>query len=483
MAAISFFLLLPQLTVFVHSLSREQTVGGMNQEMAGHAMGKPLNAVMSMTPPTQGAMSAGVQGQDTTVSSNTSFPAAAGPKEPPAGVGQAQGYRIGCQGHMNHGPGMQPAATQGSNYALKMSSPSQNSPGLAPGQPGSMLSPRHRVSPGTAGSPRLPPSQFSPAGSLHSPAGAMCGSTGNSHSYTSSSLNALQALSECHGVTLGQSLGSPDRKMGSPGNVPVNAPHPMTKMNSSDFKESLGSYGDQAAPDLAQDEACGDQKEDKENSLGQFGGGEGGEAQSRLHDSKGHTTKLLQLLTTKSEQMDPSSPAADPGCKDPGGPGGVAPNQGPGTAGSHAPSLKEKHKILHRLLQNTNPSPVDLAKLTAEATGKDLSQDSAGGLTAVAELAAKQEPGSPKKKDNALLRYLLDKDDTSLQDKGIKMEPVETKIDGSKLATVKTEKQDSDYDRSEQVSVKSNFPQFIMEARWAMRMSQDAVFWSCSRLK
>ncbi|XP_061094159.1 nuclear receptor coactivator 2 isoform X1 [Conger conger] len=425
----------PQLYMSLHILQREQTVGGMNQEMAGQTMGKPLNAVMPMTPPTQAAMSVGVQGQDTTISSNTSFPATAGPKEPPAGVGQAQGYRFGCQGPMNHGPGMQPATPQGSNYALKMSSPSQSS---------AMLSPRHRVSPGMAGSPRVAPAQFSPAGGV-------CGSTGNSHSYTSSSLNALQALSECHGVTLGQSLGSPDRKMGSPGNMAVNAPHPMTKMNNSDFKESLGPYGDQAAPDPAQDEVCGEQKEDKENSLGQFSGGEGGEAQSRLHDSKGHATKLLQLLTTKSEQMDPSSPTADPGCKDPTGAGGAAPNQGPGTAGSHATSLKEKHKILHRLLQNST-SPVDLAKLTAEATGKDLSQDAAGGITAVAELAAKQEPTSPKKKDNALLRYLLDKDDTSLQDKGIKMEPVETKIDGSKLATVKTEKQDSGYDRSEQSS-------------------------------
>ncbi|XP_064189129.1 nuclear receptor coactivator 2 isoform X2 [Anguilla rostrata] len=438
----------PQLYMSLHILQREQTVGGMNQEMAGQAMGKPLNAVMSMTPPTQGGMPTGVQGQDTTVSSNTSFPAAAGPKEPPAGVGQAQGYRFGCQGPMNHAPGMQPATPQGSNYALKMNSPSQS----GPGQPGSMLSPRHRVSPGMAGSPRVPPAQFSPAGSLHSPAGGMCGSTGNSHTYTSSSLNALQALSECHRVTLGPSLGSPDRKMmGSPGNVAA-----MAKMNSStDFKESLGPYGDQAAPEQAQDEACGDQKEDKENSLGQFGGGDPGEAQSRLHDSKGHT-KLLQLLTTKSEQMEPSSPAAapggDPGCKDPAAAaGGAAPNQGPGGPGSQATSLKEKHKILHRLLQNST-SPVDLAKLTAEATGKDPAQDAPGGMTAVAELAAKQEPASPKKKDNALLRYLLDKDDTSLQDKGIKMEPAESKIDGSKLATVKTEKQDSGYDRSEQSS-------------------------------
>ncbi|KAI1889078.1 hypothetical protein AGOR_G00175350 [Albula goreensis] len=458
----------PQLYMSLHILQREQTVGGMNQDMAGQSMGKPLNPAMSMTPPTQGGLSApGVQGQDTTISSNTGFSTGTGPKEPAgavAGTGQAQvqaqaSYRFGCQGPMNHAPpGMQAAATpQGSNYALKMNSPSQSSPSLAPGQPGSMLSPRHRVSPGMAGSPRVPPAQYSPAGSLHSPAG-MCSSTGNSHSYTSSSLNALQALSECHGVTLGQSLGSPDRKMGSPGNTTAANPNPLAKMNSADFKDSMGPYGEQTGPDPAQDETCGDQKEDKENSLGgQFGGGgEGGsDAQSRLHDNKGHT-KLLQLLTTKSEQMEPSSPVSapggDPGCKDPSAVGGAAgAGQSSGAGGSHATSLKEKHKILHRLLQNST-SPVDLAKLTAEATGKDLSQDAAGAMASVPELATKQEPTSPKKKDNALLRYLLDKDDTSSQDKGIKMEPTESKIDGSKLVTVKTEKQDSSYDRTDQSS-------------------------------
>lgn len=108
--------------------------------------------------------------------------------------------RFGGSGGLNHVTGMQAAAPQGSNYALRMNSPSQGSPGVNPGQPSSMLSPRHRVSPGLAGSPRIPPSQFSPAGSLHSPVG-VCSSTGNSHSYTNSSLNALQALSEGHGFS------------------------------------------------------------------------------------------------------------------------------------------------------------------------------------------------------------------------------------------------------------------------------------------
>ncbi|XP_066577069.1 nuclear receptor coactivator 2 isoform X2 [Amia ocellicauda] len=444
----------PQLYMSLHILQREQTVCGMNQDMTGQGLGKQINSVNPMTPPNQGGMSTGMPGQDTTVSSNTNFSAMGGLKDQ-AGMGQMSGNRFGCPVVMNHNPGMQPATPQGSNYALKMNSPSQSSPGMTSGQ-NSMLSPRHRVSPGMAGSPRVHPSQFSPAGSLHSPAG-MCSSTGNSHNYTSNSLSALQALSEGHGVTLGQSLASPDRKMGnaqsSPGNV---NPHPLTKMGSS---ESFGLFGDQPPSETTQPEGgshLAEQKDNNENSLSQFSGGERTDAQSRLHDGKGHT-KLLQLLTTKSEQMDPSSPlaaaAGDPNNKDSmtGGVGGGSQSAATG----QGTSLKEKHKILHRLLQNSS-SPVDLAKLTAEATGKDLSQEGNSGNTVPgSELNIKQEPVSPRKKDNALLRYLLDKDDTVLQEKSIKLEPGEGKMDScnsTKMANVKTEKQDTGYERSEQSS-------------------------------
>lgn len=446
----------------------------MSQEMGGgQGMGKALNPASSMG--NQGGMGSGPQGQDTTVSSNTStststssssgpsFPGQGGPKEPGASpMGPSPGYRFNCPGPAGGGPG------QGGTYGPMKNSPSQSSP--------SMLSPRQRGSPGAAGSPRLPPPQFSPAsagggavgsgnsggGGLHSPAPG--------HGY-SNSLQQLQALSECHGVSLGGSgLSSPDRKtMGSPAAAALSA-HMLSKMAAGAGGGADGFGSDPSQQNQGMDpshtpghqsEDGSDSKDEKDGSLGGFGGpGTGDSAsdpQSRLHDGKGHT-KLLQLLTTKTEPIEPPSPpmhgAGDPSCKDPssGGPGGMG---GPGPAGGHGTSLKEKHKILHRLLQHST-TPVDLAKLTAEATGKEMGPDGAmsggNGSTGLGDLNPKQEPVSPKKKDNALLRFLLDKDDNTkinVEPGGeIKLEPT------SKMTIVKTEKTEMGLDRPEPVSLK-----------------------------
>uniref|UniRef100_A0A8C7N0Z7 Nuclear receptor coactivator 2 n=1 Tax=Oncorhynchus kisutch TaxID=8019 RepID=A0A8C7N0Z7_ONCKI len=453
----------PQLYMSLHILQREQTMCGMNPDMSaqGQGMGKqPMNTVSSLTPPSVGGLSPGLGGHDTMVGSNTNM--------------ATMGGRYRCQGAMNRSP----TPRGSSNYALKMgmNSPSQGSPSVTSqgGQSGSgtMVSPRHRQSPSVAGCPHvLPTGPFSPTGSLHSPLG-VCNSTGvgNNHSvYTgNSSLNALQALSECHGVSQqGQSIGSPDRKPGSmlqmqspPGSGGASSTS-NPNLNSSQLAnrssctsereiEMFGAYGEQSQPDVEERENV-EQRKSKDDTLKPFGGsgGELTEAQNRLLNSKGHT-KLLQLLTNKSEHMEPCSPHGAPGggepnCKDPG--------MGPGGQNNHSTSLKEKHKILHRLLQNST-SPVELAKLTAEATGKELGQgqQDQGGpdsmAATMAEMATKQESISPKKKDNALLRYLLDKDDNTMQEKGIKMEPG-TEM---KLANVKTEKHDPGYNMADQVS-------------------------------
>ncbi|XP_057593090.1 nuclear receptor coactivator 2 isoform X2 [Hippopotamus amphibius kiboko] len=435
----------PQLVISLHMLHREQNVCVMNPDLTGQAMGKPLNPISSSSPAHQ-AMCSGNPGQDMTLSSNMNFPMN-GPKEQ---MGLPMG-RFGGSGGMNHVSSMQAATPQGSNYALKMNSPSQSSPGLNPGQPSSMLSPRHRVSPGVAGSPRIPPSQFSPAGSLHSPVG-VCSSTGNSHSYTNSSLNALQALSEGHGVPLGSSaLASPDLKMGNLQNSPVNVnPPPLGKMGSLDSKDCFGLYGEPAdGPAGPTESSChpGEQKEAGEAGLPQAGSGERPDGQSRLHDGKGQT-KLLQLLTTRSDPVEPSPlPSALPDTsKDSAG--GL-----PGSGATHGTSLKEKHKILHRLLQDSS-SPVDLAKLTAEATGKELNQEAS--TAPGSEVTIKQEPVSPKKKENALLRYLLDKDDT--KDMGLpeitpKLERLDSKTDPAsttKLIAMKTEKEEMSFEPGDQ---------------------------------
>ncbi|XP_071780094.2 nuclear receptor coactivator 2 isoform X3 [Centroberyx gerrardi] len=467
----------PQLYMSLHILQREHTVCGMGQDMGpgnqATGMGpKTMNSsTPSMTPPTPGSLpGSGPQGQDTTISSNStpfSPPGPAGPREPTALGGHMQGYRFGCPQPHSHTGGMQPPQ-QGPNW--RMNSPSRASPSPAggphPPQQNSMLSPKHRGSPGGAGSPRV-------AGGLHSPSpvgmcgggpgGAGNGGTASTHanSYTSSSLSALQALSECHGVGPGHgpphahTLGSPDRKIGSPAGVTpgsgVNA-HLMSKLGGG--SGATGGAGESFGPhtELGQGHSQGqtesnlaEPKEERE------GAPEGHDAHSRLHDNKGHT-KLLQLLTTKSEPLEtPLSPSTGGDGKDQAGTGVRGGHAG---GNAHATSLKEKHKILHQLLQNST-SPVDLAKLTAEATGKELGPDQAqgaGGTASGAELAPKQEPLSPKKKDNALLRYLLDKDDPVLKDKAAKLEPREVKVEGGKHPLVKAEKQDAGYDRAEQSS-------------------------------
>uniref|UniRef100_A0A5F8GWH9 Nuclear receptor coactivator n=1 Tax=Monodelphis domestica TaxID=13616 RepID=A0A5F8GWH9_MONDO len=435
----------PQLVISLHMLHREQNVCVMNQDLTGQAMGKPLNPISSSSPAHQ-AMCSGNPGQDMTISSNINF-AINGPKEQ---MGMPVG-RFGGSGGMNHVSSMQASTPQGSNYALKMNSPSQSSPGMNPGQPNSMLSPRHRMSPGVAGSPRIPPSQFSPAGSLHSPVG-VCSSTGNSHSYTNSSLNALQALSEGHGVSLGSSLASPDLKMGNLQNSPVNMnPPPLSKMGSLDSKDCFGLYGEPSEGTTGQAESSchsGEQKENSDTNIPQVVSGERSDGQNRLHDSKGQT-KLLQLLTTKSDQMEPSPLSGSLGETNKDSTGGLA-----GSVSTHGTSLKEKHKILHRLLQDSS-SPVDLAKLTAEATGKELNQDS-NSTGPGSEVTIKQEPVSPKKKENALLRYLLDKDDT--KDIGLpeitpKLERLDSKTDpasSTKLIAMKSEKEEMTFEPNEQ---------------------------------
>lgn len=186
------------------------------------------------------------------------------------------------------------------------------------------------------------------------------------------------------------------------------------------------------------------------------------EPSRRLQDSKGHK-KLLQLLTSPTEELGiggsgssgppvPPPPASsstpagsdskDPtgGLTSPSSTGvsssstGANPGQatGPGalaaslSSAHYTGSLQEKHKILHKLLQNGNTAD-DVAKITAEATGKvtlggQEGGEAGGGAGAGPGMVTepKQEQHSPKKeKTHALLHYLLNKDDSK--------EPVDVK--------------------------------------------------------
>ncbi|XP_056148993.1 nuclear receptor coactivator 2-like [Lampris incognitus] len=439
----------PQLYMSLHILQREQNMCGMSPDIPpGPGLAKQTGGLSSMS-----SVDCPTPSPDATVSSNTQNPNPA-TSTPSRGFG-GQGAMLG-----------RVPTPQGNSHALRLGSPSaQGSPSVTSGAQGSMLSPCHRQSPSVvarnSSPPCLPPQpsgSFSPAaGGLNSPA-SVCSSTGPGSGYNSSS---LQTLSQSHGVSQGQAEGqcpeSPDRKhaiLQSPLPSSNNNTSQLTKNNASSDTDLFGSYTEKEELQNQEEE----QGESKDSVPEGFGGagrlGEFPEAQNRILNSKGHT-KLLQLLTNKSDNTEPCSPHGTLGddheCKDHiGGVGGPT-CTGVGTGhNNHSSSLKEKHKILHRLLQNRS-SPVELAKLTAEATGKDPigpETAAADNIAALGELGAKQEPGSPKKKDNALLRYLLDKDDNGVPEKGIKMEAG----DGMKIASIKTEKQEPGFNMVDQAS-------------------------------
>uniref|UniRef100_A0A8C7YL24 Nuclear receptor coactivator 2 n=1 Tax=Oryzias sinensis TaxID=183150 RepID=A0A8C7YL24_9TELE len=424
----------PQLYMSLHVLQREN-IGRMTPDVsASPATAKPMTPTSVSWP-----------SPSPDVNSNTHHSVTM-PGTPGRGFGSETGRAATPQGHC---------------HPLKLGSPSaQGSPSVTSGHQSAMLSPCHHQSPSavassSCSSPQLsqnPPASYSPAPSLHS-SPSVCSSTGNSQVFNS--LSALQALSQGHRLPQrpgeGEPPESPDQRPGSL-QSPVhnsNAANQLTKSNSSLEADLLRSLEEQEEL-LSSQNLDGDGKDSDPDSLGSNGSLRHlGDGSNRHLNTKGHT-KLLQLLTTKLEHSDSCSSPGPLGddCKDQLG--GVAGVGGLGHS-NQSTSLKEKHKILHRLLQNST-SPVELAKLTAEATGKDpVGSESALGdsLAALGELCTKQEPGSPKKKDNALLRYLLDRDDNGILDKEIKMEPA----DGTKVPNIKMEKQEAAFNLAEQVSL------------------------------
>ncbi|XP_041743657.2 nuclear receptor coactivator 3-like isoform X2 [Coregonus clupeaformis] len=343
--------------------------------------------------------------------------------------------------HQQHQhPQQQQAPFHGAGYGMgAMTSPPQGSPGMNASQQNIMGSPRVR------GSPKMCASPFSPGG-MHSPmSSSHPGGSGGSTGFSSSSLNALQAISEGVGTSL-PALTSP----------PAHKPDSSPSINSTQQGQSQGQGGlckpgilDSNSPgsSLA---SGGEQQQHTPTTEGTTDiqanreGPAWGEANRRGPDNKGGHKKLLQLLTSPTEELVPPNPQAGPGTTPMGSEakesmgGMISPSStgvsstaavgqqglGAGAAAAHFAnqSLQEKHKILHKLLQNGN-TPDEVARITAEATGKvtDGGGPEAGpggpGLGPGPRRAEmKQEQHSPKKeKTHALLHYLLNKDDSKGQ--------------------------------------------------------------------
>ncbi|OXB65821.1 UNVERIFIED_CONTAM: hypothetical protein H355_015257, partial [Colinus virginianus] len=327
----------------------------------------------------------------------------------PSAVTQLSSSRYGGPGNMgpvNSGPGMQSSAYQNNSYGLNISSPPHGSPGLTSNQQNLMISTRNR------GSPKMNSHQFSPVTGMHSPMGS-ASNTSNS-TFSSSSLSALQAISEGVGTSLLSTLSSPGPKLDNSPNVSIAQ---QNKTSTHDSKSPSGLYCEQnqVESSICQSNSRDvlSEKDSKEGSL------DTSESQRGQPESKGHK-KLLQLLTCSSDERGHSTASNSPldsNCKESStsvtSPSGVSSSTSGGVSSSsnvHGSLLQEKHRILHKLLQNGN-SPAEVAKITAEATGKDTYHDTSN-TAPTGEGTVKQEQLSPKKKENnALLRYLLDKDD------------------------------------------------------------------------
>lgn len=272
-------------------------------------------------------------------------------------------------------------------------------------------------------------------------------SGGGGTTFSSSSLNALQAISEGVGNPMPSPLTSP----------PPHKPDSSPSINSTNqaaggpCKPGLPAYSDSKSPGSSLG-AGGEQQSqqhphtptsegppDKPDSqANREAGPAGGESNRRVPDNKCHK-KLLQLLTSPTDELVPpnhtpsSGPSSTPEAKD-GTAGVTSPSSSTGvsssTGGNHgavsssggaghltSQSLQEKHKILHKLLQNGN-TPDEVARITAEATGKSSLESGAPDPGPAAPGGArgpetKQEQHSPKKeKPHALLHYLLNKDDS-----------------------------------------------------------------------
>ncbi|XP_077368804.1 nuclear receptor coactivator 3-like isoform X2 [Festucalex cinctus] len=377
---------------------------------------------------------------------------------------------------MQHHPHQPPFQSSGGFGLSGLNSPS-GSPRMGAPQSGLLMSPRNR------GSPKMGANQFSPGG-MHSPMGGICsggGGGGNTTTYSSSSLNALQAISEGVGNSIPSTLMSPSpvHKPDSSPSVHSSSssqPNQMSKPGQDGPKSPVGVLGPGPGPgdhphplhhhQHPQAEGPGDRPDSQAATTPKELGDGGSEVPAstleptrRAAESKGHR-KLLQLLTSPTEELgivgsgpsvppapQPSNNSCTPAAaesKDPAG-GMTSPsstgvsssssvnanvNQTSGLAGASASasctgSLQEKHKILHKLLQNGN-TPDEVAKITAEATGKvalgsQEGSEAGPGVSGSGLITEpKQEQLSPKKeKTHALLHYLLNKDDSK--------EPVDVK--------------------------------------------------------
>ncbi|XP_057283564.1 nuclear receptor coactivator 1 isoform X4 [Pezoporus wallicus] len=329
--------------------------------------------------------------------------------------GCSPGNQIGANVALSQGQ----AGPQNSNHTLNLNSSPMNSPGITPPQ---FMSPRHRVSPGLVPRPRVPSNPFSPTmPTMHSPvgmansgSGGSCG-TGGNRPFPSAPINSMQGLTEGPSTPVGYSTPPPVLRQLSSQSSPGRLAMQSMKAESKDSKEIASILSEM----IQSDGASGDGKPLDSGML--HTGDRLSEGDNKCSQATSH--KLVQLLATTAEQQLRHADA-DTSCKDSlvcAGTGATLASSNPpsSTCPSSHSSLTERHKILHRLLQEGSPS--DLTSLAMEHEKKESTSNPTTTPTAHNQLPGnpdiKLEPDTLKKKDvkdHQLLRYLLDKDEKEL---------------------------------------------------------------------
>ncbi|XP_069089863.1 nuclear receptor coactivator 1 isoform X1 [Pleurodeles waltl] len=342
------------------------------------------------------------------------------------------------------------AGPQNNNHHVNFNSSPMSSPGISPPQ---FMSPKPRGSPGLGSRSRATGNPFSPTmPAIHSP-GAMASSgcsNSNSRQFPSTPLNSMHGLSEGPSPPAGFSATSPlgcNSNSRSFANTPVNSMQgpsegPITPLGYSTTSPGLRQLSSQSSPGRLNIQPLKvEQKDSKEiasilrdmihpdngssdgNKLMDSGHQHGSDRLSDGENKCPQTTsshRLVKLLATTAEQQLRLADM-DTNCRDPlsctGSSNSTCSNSSSGTCPSSHSSLTERHKILHRLLQEGSPS--DISTLSLETDKKD----SGSGAAAVSSQAStnpsdvKIEQDAAKKKeskDHQLLRVLLDNDEKDL---------------------------------------------------------------------
>lgn len=393
---------------------QENTNAGMPLPRVGPSLnpnvspgqGMPLPSVL---PPSNSGMltasashppGSGLHGNNSAATSQASF-------------GCSPGSQMGTNVALSQGQ----AGPQNTNHALNLNCSPMNSPSAPPPQ---FMSPRHRVSPGLGHRPRVPSSPFSPTmPTTHSPVGMVSNCSASSiisnRPFPGAPLNSMQGLTEGPSPPVGYSTPPPVLRQLSSQNSPSRMGMPPMKIEPKDSKEISSLLCDMMHSD-------GGTSDSKSLDSGLLHGSERlSESESKCPQVTSH--KLVQLLaTTAQEQL--RNTDADTSCKEPLSCTGTSGTSATGNpVGSACPSshssLTERHKILHRLLQEGSPS--DITTLSMEHEKKENGPvGGAAGITLQGQASGtdlRLEADTVKKKDlkdHQLLRYLLDKDEKEL---------------------------------------------------------------------